>query len=229
MRSKTLLTIAAFILTLHATAQVGERRSDFAIGAGAGWTLNQVSFNPTIKQTYKTGPTIGFSARYICEKYFTAICGVQMEVNYTQAGWKEVIEDGSLNEYQRNLNYIQVPLLMQMGWGREKRGAKFIFEAGPQFGYCLSTSEKRGGSGAWDTSNRPGGVTHQYDNDIDNKFDYGITAGVGMELSTGIGHFLLHGRYYFGLADFYDNSKKGYFSRSANSSIVIKLNYLFDL
>ena len=27
--------------------------------------------------------------------------------------------------------FIEMPVLMQMGWGRERRGFKFIFEAGP--------------------------------------------------------------------------------------------------
>ena len=72
-------------------------------------------------------------------------------------------------------------------------------------------------------------MTHQYDNDIDNRFDYGIAAGLGMELSTKVGHFLLEGRYYYGLGDIYDNSKRGYFSRSAHGAIMVKLNYLFDI
>ena len=50
-----------------------------------------------------------------------------------------------------------------------------------------------------------------------------------MELSTSVGHFLLEGRYYYGLGDIYDNSKKGYFSRSAHGAIMVKLNYLFDI
>lgn len=221
---------ALFIfLTLPIGAQVGERRTDFSIGGNAGWTLNTLDFSPTIKQKLHHAPTFGFSARYICEKYFSSICGVQGEVNFAQLGWKELIEDGSNNEYSRHLNYVQVPLLMQMGWGRENRGAKFVLEAGPQIGYCFSNSEKRGGSGAWDVTHRPNQVTYQYEHDIDNHFDYGITAGVGMELSTAVGHFLLETRYYFGLADIYDSSKQGYFARSANQTIIIKFNYLFDL
>ena len=39
----------------------------------------------------------------------------------------------------------------------------------------------------------------------------------------------LGGRYYYGLGDVYDNSKKGYFGRSANQAIMVKLTYLYDL
>ena len=64
---------------------------------------------------------------------------------------------------------------------------------------------------------------------IENKFDYGIAAGAGLELSTGIGHFLLEGRYYMGLGDFYKSTKKDYFGRSAHSYIGVRATYLFDI
>jgi hypothetical protein len=72
-------------------------------------------------------------------------------------------------------------------------------------------------------------VTHQYGRELDNKFDYGIAAGLGLEVSTALGHFILEGRYYYGLGDAFDNSKKGYFGRSANQTIYAKLTYLFDI
>ncbi len=50
-----------------------------------------------------------------------------------------------------------------------------------------------------------------------------------MELHTKIGHFMLEGRYYYGLSDIYGNSKKDVFSRSNNGTIVAKLSYLFDI
>lgn len=222
-----LILSAASCLT--ATAQVGERRVDFAVGGNVGYTMNTMNFVPTIKQSSKTATSFGFSARYICEKYFTAICGVQLELNYANLGWKEVIEDGTENQYTHDLHYVQLPMLMQMGWGRERRGLKFVFEAGPQLGYCFGTSETRGGKSPWNPSNRPNNVTHQYDNDIDRKFDYGITIGAGLEFSSAIGHFIVDARYYYGLADTYDNSKKGFFDRSANQTIAFRLNYLFDI
>ena len=61
------------------------------------------------------------------------------------------------------------------------------------------------------------------------KFDYGIAGGAGLEVRTGIGNFILEGRYYFGLNDFYNNTKRDYFGRSAHATIIGKLTYLFDL
>ena len=65
---------------------------------------------------------------------------------------------------------------------------------------------------------------------VENKFDYGIAAGLGMEYSVPkVGHFLLEGRYYYGLGNIYGDSKRDYFAKSNHSSIVIKLTYLFDI
>ena len=65
---------------------------------------------------------------------------------------------------------------------------------------------------------------------VENKFDYGIAAGLGVELSLKhVGHFLLEGRYYYGLGNIYGDTKRDYFGKSNNSSIIVKLTYLFDL
>ena len=136
----TLLLLAVLLLggLLPARAQVGEARSDLAIGVNGGINLSSVTFNPTIKTTNLMGMCGGLTIRYTCEKYFTAICALQMEINYTQRGWKEDIEDGSGNTYQRTTNYLEVPFMFNMGWGREQRGVKFFINAGPQMNLFLS-------------------------------------------------------------------------------------------
>ena len=223
-----ILFFVFFCSTLSALAQVGEHRNDFSVGFMGGYTMNTMDFVPKIKQSMKGAPMVGFATRYVCEKYFTTICAVELELQYNNLGWEERIEDGSMNTYKRDWHFIEMPILMQLGWGRERRGLKFIFEAGPQVGLYLGGKEHKGG-GTWDPSRRPNGVVYQYGKDPDRKFDYGIAAGLGLELSTGVGHFLLQGRYYYGLGDLYDNSKRGDFGRSANQTIQVKLTYLFDI
>ena len=220
--------IASLLYVMPVSAQVGEARSDLAIGINGGMNWSSVTFTPTIKTAYLTGMCGGLSIRYTCEKYFTAICAVQMEINYVQRGWEEVIEDGSNNTYQRVTNYLEVPFMFNMGWGREQRGVRFFINAGPQMNFFLGEEETYGGD-PWDPSHRPNNVTGQYGKATENKFDYGICGGGGLDWSTGIGHFVLEGRYYYGLADIFDNTKRDYFGRSGNSSITVKLSYLFDI
>lgn len=234
MRRFRVLLIALFLACTSAIrAQVGEIRNDFAVGVNGGYVLDKMDFNPTIKQTYHGGKTFGLTFRYTCEKYFSAYCALQAEVNYAELGWKELIET-STDTYQRTVNYIQVPLLARMAWGSE-RGAMGYFLVGPQLGFYLSDSEKRGtsdGTEGWTEATlnrRPNHITQQYDLPVQNSFEYGITGGAGFELNTAIGHFLLEGRYYYGLSDIFHNSKKDRFGKSSHGAIIAKVSYLFDL
>lgn len=222
------LILGATAVTVGAQAQVGSPRSDLAIGFTGGVNLSRVSFFPTVKQSMLPGPNVGATIRYTCEKYLTCVCAIQLECNLAQQGWKEKIEDGSNNTYSCVMNYAQIPLLCRLAWGRERRGFQGYIVLGPQLGLFLNKKEKYGGD-PWDVSNRPNHVTAQYGKAPENKMDYGIAAGAGMQFSNKLGHFLLEARYYYGLSDFYHNSKKDPFSRSANSAIQLKVGYLFDL
>lgn len=226
---RSFFLLISCLFPLLAIAQVGAHRADLAVGVSGGYTLNQVSFNPTIKQAWKGGNTWGLTIRYTCEKYLAAICALQAEVNYTNLGWKEVIEPQyGTDTYNRDIHYLQVPLLARLGWGRELRGLQGYLILGPQVAFCIGSKEHY--SDPWAGTPRPNNVTQQYGRDVENFFEYGITAGLGMEVSTRhAGHFLIEGRYYYGLADIFYNSKRDPFGRSANGAIIIKATYLFDL
>ncbi len=235
MRTR-ILTIAALLLgsVTTAKAQVGQYRNDLAIGVNGGYVMNKVSFNPTIKQDYHTGFTAGLTVRYTSERYFNVLCAVQAEVNFAQMGWKERIEyapeGAELDTYERTINYVQVPLLARLAYGREHRGVSGYLLLGPQLGFVIGESEKR--TGSWTEASlalRPNNVTAQYDLDVQRKFEYGLTGGLGMEISTAAGHFLLEGRYFYALSDIFKNGKADDFSRSANGAIIIKMSYLFDV
>lgn len=233
--SRLLFLFPLFLLCLPAFSQVGEPRNGIAVGFSGGVVLNSVGFDPTIKQQMHIGPTLGVVARFTSEKYFSTYCALQVELNYAQLGWKENVLDAQSqplpDRYSRHMHYIQLPVLARMAWGKEYKGWMGYFLAGPQLGYCLAESSERSeftlnGNGEPD---RPNGMFAQYDMAMDKRFDYGITAGAGVELSTAAGRFLLEGRYYYGLSDIFNNSKKDVFGRSNNGTIVAKITYLFDI
>ena len=115
------------MLPLSLFAQLQDERHNLSVGINGGVNLNSVSFTPSIKQTNFIAPEFGLTVRYISEKYFKMICGIQGEINFSQRGWKEVIEDGSNNTYHRAMNYIEVPLLAHLAFGKDKgNGARFI-------------------------------------------------------------------------------------------------------
>ena len=95
----------AILLALPCQAQLGEERHNLAVGVNGGINMSQVDFMPKIKQNSHNGMSMGLTARYMCEKYFNMLCGIQAELNYSQRGWTEKIEDGSENTYSRTMNY----------------------------------------------------------------------------------------------------------------------------
>lgn len=226
MKLKTIIGTALLsgICILPASAQIGEQRHNFALGVNGGINLNSVSFSPKVRQKNLMGINGGVTARYISEKYFSMICGAQIELNFSQHGWDEFYEDYPTLQYTRTMNYVEIPFLAHLAFGRD-RGLQFFIHAGPQIGFLISDSKTI--SGNWD--DYKGITVEQHDKAIDNKFDYGITGGAGVELRTKAGNFLVEGRYYYGLSDFYNSTKKDYFSRSAHGVITAKITYLFDL
>ena len=239
------LLILLLLVPMVAKAQVGEYRSDFAVGVNGGYMMSQVSFQPEVPQGWLGGMTGGVSVRYTCEKYFKSICAIVAEVNYAQMGWKETIEDKDNNPvyyygddnkenplyYERRINYIQIPVMARLGWGRERKGVQAFFQLGPQIGIYMDESTNTNVEPYRATvTPRSSVVKAQEDMPVENKFDYGIVGGAGIEFSLPkIGHILLDARYYFGLGNIYGNSKQDYFGKSNQQAIVIKMSYLFDI
>ena len=236
---KLFLALLCLATGLSLQAQVGNQRNDWAVGGNVGISLNKVLFTPTIRQNYLPGIVAGVTARHTGEIYYGMICAVQMEANIWTAGWKEDIYSNTGDKlpdtYSRSITYLQIPFLAHLGLGHEHNGVKGFLLLGPQISYAFSDKETR--SKVWTTTeensvpvpNRANGVVAQYRKKLDHRLEYGITAGLGAELSTPIGHFIIDARYYYGLSDIFGNAKKDPFSRSANNAIMIKTSYLFDL
>ena len=244
---------------LYSFAQVGDYRTDFAVGINGGVAMSNVSFIPKVPQDLLIGPTIGLTARYTCEKYFNSICAVVAEMNYTQMGWKERIldmddqpvplhtDESQTLHYSRKINYLQVPLLARLGWGRERSGFQFFIQLGPQIGFYLNEKtesnfdvrdpafDPKVENGKYGPQYQYGGkrasqVVAQDSMAVENKLDYGIAAGGGLEFSNRhLGHFIVEGRYYYGLGNLFGNTKRDYFGRSNFGSIIVKFTYLFDI
>ena len=62
------------------------------------------------------------------------------------------------------------------------------------------------------------------------KFDYGITAGAGIEFIIKRKHRIsLEGRYYFGIGNIFPDDRKDTFSASRGMSILVTLGYSYRL
>lgn len=245
MKRYLILLLVVHCSLLATRAQVGEYRNDLAVGVSAGYMLSSVGFVPEVPQKQLGGMTGGVTFRYTCEKYFKSVCAIVAEVNLVQTGWKENIMDMDnqpvyyVNDkekanplsYERHMKYVQVPIMARLGWGRERKGLQGFIQLGPQIGFFLdesTTSNLQPGIGK--QTERSSKIEAQDTMAVQKKFDYGIAVGGGIEFShPKVGHFILEGRYYYGLGDIYKNSKSDFFGRSNFGQIVIKATYLFDI
>ena len=237
-----LIALTLLLLPLTVQAQIGEHRNTLSVVVNRGYNLTSIRFTPKVVQSMKGGINGGLTVRYTVEKYFSTIASIQAEINYSQLGWKENIQDvndnavinattGLAEQYERTINYVQIPFMAHLAWGRENKGINFFVNAGPQLGIYLSESTKTNFDWAnRNMTDRANTIVAQDTMKVENKFDYGIAAGAGIEWAIPkVGRFTLEGRYYYGLGNIYGDSKRDYFASSNFGTITIKLGYLFDI
>lgn len=218
--ASVLLSPVAMLSQTHYVAHVH-------IGGHAGMTLSEMSFSPSVKQSFVSGATAGVSFRYAEERHV----GLLAELNISQRGWKEDFE-GDPFSYSRRLTYIELPVMTHIFFGG--RNVKGFINLGPEFGLMVSDKitadfdyKNPASVPGFPTANRS---YEQMGTDIKNKFDYGITAGAGVEFVIKRRHsILLEGRYYYGLGNIFPSSKKDTFSASRGTSIMITLGYMFRI
>lgn len=248
MKIKILFAGLFLLSSITASAQIGKYRNVFSVGVNGGVSLSKIAFQPDVTQSQHLGPTFGILFRYTPEKYFSTICSIQAEVNYTSMGWKErildvnnqgvALSDGSgTQHYSRTISYVQVPLLTHLAWGKEKKGLQFFINLGPQFGYKVGEStdcnfdvREEMQKVANGTSTRSNVTMAQDTMSVEHAFDYGIAVGAGFEyVHPKFGRFFIEGRYYLGLGNIYGSTKRDYFQRSDFNNILIKVGYIRDL
>ena len=196
-------------------AQENTFQPEWRFGVNGGITLSRVGFSPSIPQIQLLQETGGLTVRYLSESNF----GLQAELNYSMRGWKQDTDTIQyLYHYARSLAYLELPVLTHIYFDLGKH-LRLIFNLGPQIAYHLSEKilEK----------DEPQSEYFEYfDKTIQNRFDYGITGGGGLELRTAIGSFILEGRYYYGLSDIFKNDRSERFQSSHNQVIGVKMSYL---
>ena len=197
------------------------------IGAKGGVTLSKVNFQPSVPQKMLMGMAVGCSVRYIEENHF----GLIAELNLEQRGWNEDFKNMNSDynySYKRTLTYLQLPLLTHIYFGSDK--ARFFVNAGPEIGVMIGSKTSAnfdyanaGSMADFQNSYRK---IEQFTLPVDHKFDYGISAGLGMEVNFAPRHALnLEGRFYYGLNDIFKNHKTDPFQGSSSMSIMITLGY----
>jgi len=188
---------------------------EFSVGVSGGATLSSFTFSPKVSQKMLIGNTFGITGRMTMGEYV----GLQLEFNYTQQGWDEYYEEAPDFKYSRTLDYLQLPFYTRVQFGG--KNVKGFLNAGPQIGYMIgeSTAESH-------NIDPPNKIDAQRDMPVENKFEWGVGGGAGMEIRTGIGYFLLEGRFSYMFNDIYSTKRSDTFTKASVQTIMIKASYL---
>jgi len=225
MRRLAVILLAAFT-ALTTTAQT-HHEGNIAVGGKAGATFSRVNFNPTVQQTMLPGMTAGVMFRYIEEKNF----GLIAELNLTQRGWKEAFDNADYN-YSHRFTYLELPVMTHIYFGNQR--IKGFFNLGPELNVMLGDgiSSNFAYQEAADMDYFVHDTRHieQLTLNINNRLDYGICAGAGLELNLNRRHsLLLEGRFYYGLTDVFPNHKTDIFAGSNSMTVSVTLGYFYRL
>lgn len=200
--------------------------SNVAIGVHGGIDVSKVFFNPGVPQIWPVGGTAGFGFRYIEQNHF----GLIAELNWSQRGWKEDFEDAPYN-YKRTINYLEIPVMAHIYFGRRGR---FYVNAGPQIGFMVGEST----SSNFDVNkietlpdfpikNR---TNMQMTLPVNQKVDFGITAGLGGEFNINRENSLsIEARFYYGLGNVLKSGRSEVFRSSNQMSIAATVGYWFRI
>lgn len=199
-------------------------RSRLFAGVHGGVDVSRVFFTPSVRQKMAVGATAGVAFRYVEESHF----GLQAEINLAQRGWSEDFYPNTALHYQRTINYIDIPVLAHIYFGRRGR---FFANLGPQVNFCIGESI----SANFDINNISSVAdfpayrqTEQLLTPVERKVDYGICAGLGGEFSiTPRNSISLEVRFYYGLGHIFSVSRTTTFRGANQMSVAATIGYMF--
>lgn len=195
------------------------------VGFIGGANLSEYTFQPKVSQRFNTGYTGGVAVRYIEETLF----GLQAEFLLTQRYFRDDYREKYPElEFKRELLYLEIPVMAHV-YFKVGDHHEVAFDAGPKIGWFLS--DKVGGNlpddfgqagsqyPEWDV------IAHHSKPLGERKLDYGIQAGLGYEFKFNRKVSMqLQGRYYYGLANLWADTKADEFQISNNQSIQIVMS-----
>jgi hypothetical protein len=202
------MVISSLILNANIQAQ-SEYKPETWIGANGGTTLSMVYFKPMVGQTYLTGYHGGLVFKHIAEKSL----GVQAEINYSQRGWAE-----SNGLYSRRLDYIEIPFLSHIHFGKK---VQFYMNIGPKLGYFIGDNVTFHGSGVPDKE--------QQKLNVSQKFDYGFCGGPGLLFKMGGQSIQIDIRANYSISNFFPDDSREYFDNSNHINASVSFAWMFKV
>jgi len=225
---KAVRIVALFILLVCGGQVYSQTKSfvpELSYGFNGGVTFSKIGFNSyflRVPQVLLQQFSGGLTVRYISENHF----GIQVELNYSQRGWKERTDTINLNKYSRSIAYLEMPLMTHIYFNLAKP-VRLFFNLGPQINFYLGEKEIERDIVDDKLNTNLRETTSYYDISVQHSFDYGLKGAMGLEFRTKAGSFILDGRYYYGLSDIFNTTRSDWFQSSHNQVIGVNLSYLF--
>jgi hypothetical protein len=215
MKKLILLIMSAFFV-IQLQAQPNTYPNEVYLGFKGGTAFSRVRFYPTVKQNMLQGYCGGIVFRDISEAHV----GLQIELNYSQRGWKEPTDAGV--DYERQLDYFVLPLMTHVNIGNN--AFRFFINLGPSVSYLYTDKE---------IFNPPANATYTpndyYGKPVDAGIDFQFVGGLGFEWRFKNGNgLMLDSRLYYSLPSLFD-PKKSTYDASQLQTIEVSMAYLFRL
>ena len=211
----TLLIAIFLIIASQANAQLS-----LGFRGGANATTMDFTNNPEFR-LQKPLRRLGFQGGLFLQYSNSPHVGLQGEFNFTQKGWAEATNTTTNTQYQRLINYFEFVTLTHIFIGKGK--FRFIINIGPYAAYALNATE-------W-TKDMSSGIEvsnpYVFNDGDDNRLDYGLLAGAGVEYVFSFGTIHLEGRYSMGLGNI-SNIKTTASELSQNRVISITIGYAYN-
>ena len=202
------------------------------LGVKFGGHLTTINYDAKPGQPiYEMDQKIRYMGGLVFQKFANRNFALQIEIAYVQKGWKTAEDTLIFTQYERNIDYIDIPILTHASFGSEN--IEFFLQLGFFTGYALSSSE---------IFYDPGGSIEKeyvYDPDRDNRFEYGLQGGAGFKRHFGFGVIQLEGNFIFTLNSVYkwgyestDTDFLHYFDvpeQAQNQLIQFTLSYLYPI
>jgi hypothetical protein len=215
---KKIIVILLLFSYLPTRAQeVFKNQYYFGINSGLNITgLNtSSSFDGMFDSSSDINFKFGYSGGIVFIYYSEPRKGIQMELNYSQRGWKEDLDS---TNYSRKLEYFEFPFLSHFDFGL--KNLNLSITAGPIVSYLISSHEQ---TNLMDENQ----IKSYYNKEIDNKLEAGLCIGLGVNIFTRNGIIQAEFRLNQGLSNIFSEESNIGFSASQNQAIGIKISYLF--
>lgn len=246
----TILVFTCFCVVLFAQKSPEPTQSKFTLGVLAGINIPKLTGNSSNPLSNGYGSRLGAAFGFTSSYSFSRSWGLRTDLLYSSEGGRrngmQAFTDAS--SYNPNfpagtylyanfktqsiLNYLELPVLAKYSFPTKKNALKFYVDFGPYFGYLLNAKQVNSGNSYiyyQDSPITPGAQSFDTTTSITssiNRFNMGITGGVGVSHKFCSGNIFLDVRGAYGLLNIQKYSEDG---KSHNGNVCIAVGYSIPL